>query len=87
MRPLALATLVLAAGFVAVFAAGCPSQECRDYVACQIAYDDSVDVARYQDGGACWATLQASQLCTAQCKEALTALSEVPSPPPECTAD
>ena len=79
MRLLALVTFFLAAG--------CPSQECRDYVACQRAYDDSVVVTAYEEGGACWGNLQTSQLCTAQCKEALAALQEVPSPPPECTVD
>jgi hypothetical protein len=83
VRPLALVTFSLAL----LSAAGCPSQECRDYVRCQLAYDDAVDVDRFEDGGTCWATLQSSQLCTAQCKEALAALAEVPGAPPECTVE
>jgi hypothetical protein len=87
VRPLALLTLSVPSLVTLLFAAGCPSQECNDYVRCQKAYDDSVDVARYENGGACWSTLQGSQLCTAQCKEALAALADVPAAPPECTVD
>jgi hypothetical protein len=57
VRPLALTRrwsapsvlVVLLAALVVV--AGCPSQECRDYVACQRAYDDDVEVTRYDEGG------------------------------------
>lgn len=82
-----LVTLVtLATSALALGACG-PSDECRAYVACQRAYDDTVDTLQYEDDGACWNNLQSAQLCTAQCKEALAALSQLPAPPPECVAE
>lgn len=89
MRLLAVGVVVT---WVALVGAGCPSEECRDYVACQKAYDatggaDPVDVSVYEDGGACWGNLQSSQLCTAQCKEALAALAALENAPAECTVD
>jgi hypothetical protein len=80
---------LLAVLFVLLIAACGPSQECRDYVACQLAYDPSVeeDLLDYKDDGRCWNNLQSAQLCTAQCREALVALREVSSPPPECLGD
>lgn len=64
-----------------------PSQVCRDYVVCQQAYDDAVDVTPYQEGGACWgASLTTADACSAQCSAALTALAQVPAPPAACLA-
>lgn len=68
-----------------LLAACAPSQECIDYVRCQEAYDSTVIVTRYEEGGACWSgTLQTADLCTAQCAAALDGLAKVPEPPPEC---
>lgn len=68
-----------------LLAACAPSQVCHDYVACQQAYDDRVDISAYQEGGACWGTtLATADACTAQCAAALDALTQVPAPPPAC---
>jgi hypothetical protein len=61
-----------------------PSSECSALVACQTAFDDSVDVSAYAEGGACWQTLQTALQCTEQCKVALVALRAVPDVIPEC---
>ena len=64
---------------------GCgPSEECRSYLQCQRAIDASVDVAAYDDGGACWALPQAARECTATCVQALAALRELPELPAIC---
>lgn len=89
MRLLVVGVVVACVAFVG---AGCPSEECRDYVRCQKAYDalaaaDPVDVSEYEDGGACWGNLQSAQLCTAQCKEALAALAALANAPAECAVD
>ena len=75
---------------VAVLLAACgPSQECRDYVACQQAVDatvdgEDVDVGAYDDNGSCWALPQSARECTAICVQALAALRELPAPPAAC---
>lgn len=72
---------------VLALAAACgPSDECRRYVACQKAFDPSVDTQPYDDGGSCWGALQTSLACTQQCSDALDALAQVPGAPPECVS-
>jgi hypothetical protein len=70
---------------VVVAFAGCgPSQECRDYVACQQAYDPNVDVKDYDERGVCWSLPSTARDCTAQCREALIALQQTPNAPSVC---
>lgn len=70
---------------VALAGAACgPSDVCVRYVACQKAYDATVDTSAYDNGGSCWGALQTAEACSAQCKQALDALAEVPNPPPAC---
>lgn len=74
--------------FAALALCSCgPSQECRDYVACQEAVDDSVDVSAYEDGGTCWALPSSSRDCTANCVQALLSLQQVPDAPAVCFPD
>ncbi len=61
-----------------------PTQECRDYVACQNAVDATVDVSAYDEGGSCWVLPSSSRDCTANCIEALKALQQVPDAPAVC---
>ena len=70
----------------AVSACG-PSDVCRDYVACQVAVDDSVDVSAYDDGGSCWDLPSVARTCTAQCEEALRALQALAGAPDACFPD
>lgn len=63
-----------------------PSAPCVEYVACQQAYDPSVDITAYQDGGSCWTTPQEAAACTEQCEVALASLRQAPEPPSECGA-
>jgi len=63
-----------------------PSTPCVEYVACQQAYDPSVDTSEYQEGGSCWSAPQEAAACTDQCEVALAALRQVPEPPAECGA-
>ena len=70
---------------VVVVAGACgPSDECKRYVACQKAFDASVDTTPYEAGGSCWTTLQTETACTEQCKEALDAIAATPSAPAAC---
>ena len=86
LRAVAFAAVVVVV--VAVVLTGCgPSDACRRYVACQKAFDPSVDVAPYDNGGSCWLTLQTADACTAQCKEALAALAATPGAPAACGAN
>ncbi len=73
--------LVLVAG-----AAGCPAQTvtCEVYVACQQAIDADVDTRPWQPDGACWDLPSAARDCDAQCRVALDALHDTPSPPAAC---
>jgi hypothetical protein len=64
-----------------------PSQECRDYVACQGEVDDHVDVGDYEEDGACWALPSTARACTATCVQALAALQETPAAPDACFPD
>jgi hypothetical protein len=73
-----------------VLLAGCgvpQSEECQRYVACQKAYDDSVDYSAFDANGSCWDTPRGAARCTEQCKVALKSLSEVPDPPKACRSD
>ncbi|OGQ09591.1 MAG: hypothetical protein A2138_06870 [Deltaproteobacteria bacterium RBG_16_71_12] len=69
-------------------AAGClpPSKQCVDYVACQQAYDATVDTTAYREGGSCWTTPQEAAACTEQCEVALAGLRQLPDLPDECGA-
>lgn len=67
--------------------AGCmwpPSAECDAYVACQRAYDETVDTTAFEAGGECWINLSTSVRCTSMCRDALEALRELRDPPEEC---
>lgn len=77
--PRALTSLVV----LALCSCG-PTQECRDYVACQKRVDDSVDVTAYDDGGSCWVLPSSARDCTANCVQALEALQQVPGAPSQC---
>ena len=79
-RPLSLLLLAAAGACLP------QSDECAEYVACQQAYDSTVDVAPYQPGGSCWASPQAAAACDDQCEQALTGLRQLPDLPPECAA-
>lgn len=63
-----------------------PSAPCVDYVACQQAYDATVDTTAYQEGGSCWTTPQEAAACTEQCEVALASLRQLPDLPDECVA-
>ncbi len=79
--PRALTSLVV------VMACSCgPSQECRDYVACQKAVDPSVETKDYDDRGVCWNLPSSARDCTAVCVEALATLQQV-SDAPACFPD
>jgi hypothetical protein len=78
-------------GFALLFgaaAASClpQSKACADYVKCQRAYDPTVDVSAYQEGGACWASPQEAAVCDDQCEQALDSLRQVPGSPADCAA-
>jgi hypothetical protein len=75
------------AGLICGVAACGPSEICKKYVACQKAYDDTVDTTAYEDGGTCWQTAPAANTCNTQCQDALFALSRVEGAPAECTDD
>ena len=80
-----LVAVVLAVLVVLAGGAACgPSDDCQRYVACQAAFDPSVDTTAYDVGGACWTTLQTENACTAQCKDALAAIAATPDPPAAC---
>lgn len=73
-----------------------PSDECRQYVGCQAAYDDAagldpVDTADYDKDGSCWSSPEFSEACTAECTDALTALRDAAAAADlrveECQAD
>ncbi len=70
----------------ATLAGACgPSPECRAFVACQRAVDDDLDVTAWDEGGVCWqASAGVAATCTAQCREALAALQEIPDAPAAC---
>ena len=54
---------------VIALAASCgPSQECRDYVACQRQVDPAVDVRAYDEGGSCWVKTDADCRRSEACK-------------------
>ena len=78
--------------FVLVFA-GCaevgPSDACVDYVACIRAQDDAsglvTDVARFEEGGACWGNPDGAGLCDRACDNGLEWMrEEVADLPEEC---
>jgi len=76
-------------GALGAQALGCalpPSDECRAFVACELAFDPSADVVAFDEGGACWQGLQTAERCTAQCARALDALRAVPRPPEACAS-
>ena len=81
--PRALTSLL---ALLALCACG-PSQECRDYVACQALVDDGVDVSAYDDDGACWSLPSTARACTATCVQALEALQQTPDAPDACFPD
>ena len=83
MRSTSVVLFVLA---IPVTSACAPTPECKQYVACQKAYDASVDTSAYGDGGSCWTTLQTANACTAQCKEATAAIAATPQAPAACLA-
>ena len=56
-----------------------PSDECRQYVSCQAAYDDAAgldatDTVDYDRDGQCWETAEFAEACDADCVEAVDAL-------------
>ena len=72
---------------VTATATACPTQTptCEVFVACQRAVDPSVDTEAYEDTGACWSLPDGARDCDAQCRVALDALRQTPSPPAACT--
>lgn len=77
---------LLCAVALAALPGGCvpQSRACADYVACQQAYDASVDTSPWEPEGACWTSPQQAAACDDQCDEALAALRQLPDLPPEC---
>ncbi|OGQ17157.1 MAG: hypothetical protein A2138_27110 [Deltaproteobacteria bacterium RBG_16_71_12] len=65
-------------------ALGCatePSDQCLAYAACQQGYDEvtgnaPVDVAQYQEGGACWDSAENAARCTDDCEAGLALLAD-----------
>ncbi len=84
MRPSPRAAAVVIV--VAVAACG-PSEVCKRYVACQKAVDPSVDTAPWEDGSACWTTLQNANACSEQCRVALDALAALDDAPAACASE
>ncbi len=85
LRTIARARTVVALcgalGGVVGGAAGCAipqSRECAEYVRCQTLVDDGVQVADYEPEGGCWRNVSTASRCTAQCRDALNALRELP---------
>jgi len=67
----------------------CPAQtaDCATFVACQRAIDPNVDTEAWSESGVCWSSPDAARDCDAQCRVALDALRETPSPPAACADD
>ena len=86
MRAVRIAVMLVVA---APLVWGCgQSPECRDYVACQRAYDDDVVVDDFDVDGRCWqGVLQTAQQCTQRCIAAREALAQLPDAPAECRDD
>lgn len=58
-----------------------PSEECRQYIACQTEYDAAAqtgptEFSDYEDNGVCWQSADNAALCTERCQAALEALRE-----------
>lgn len=83
--PLRRRAVVCAVLLVVGAAAGCqpqvPSDDCRQYVRCQAAYDaaaglDPVDTADFEKDGSCWTSPEFSEACTEECVEAVAVLRD-----------
>jgi hypothetical protein len=75
--------LPLIAALTALGAIGCnppeQSQDCRQYVACQIGWDEAnghraKDTTDYRRDGRCWESEPTAAQCTLECGEGLAAL-------------
>lgn len=80
LRPLSLAVALVPLALLCACPVE-PSEECRQYIACQTEYDEAAqtgptEFSDYEDDGVCWDSAENAALCTERCQTAREALRE-----------